>query len=80
MPIREPGVSLNVTPLYAIVNKHEENISRGVQVHENDRGGDVLAAFGRPDAPRIGPTSEASRIERWLGPDSIRGGEEIGMG
>ena len=36
MPIRDPVVSLNVTPLYAIVDNHQEKMSRRVQVHGNE--------------------------------------------
>ena len=42
--------------------------------HESAAMHDVLAPLGRLDGPpRIGPTNEASRIERWFGPDGSRG-------
>ena len=64
--------------LSSISTKRSEKISRRVEEHGNDLRDDVLAAFGRPDAPRIGPTKDGSRVERWFGPNGIRG--EGGMG
>ena len=40
---------------------------------------DVLGPFGMPEAPKIDPTNDGSRIERWLGPDTGSEGKIISI-
>ena len=69
MPMKGTFASVNAAPLYANVTNQRDAAATMVSDHRKQET-DVLGPFGMPEAPRIGPTSDGSRIERWLGPDA----------